>query len=57
MGGNTTGRQINATSPSGMSVQFTPGKTRSTINVQSDCTLDPDARKETTAALPLEPGA
>ena len=28
MGGNTTARQINATTPSGVFVQFTPGKTR-----------------------------
>ncbi|NYE93917.1 hypothetical protein FHU41_000138 [Psychromicrobium silvestre] len=52
MGGNTTGRQINATSPTGVSVQFTPGKTRSTINVQSDCTLDPLANETTTKIIP-----
>jgi hypothetical protein len=47
MGGNTTGIQINATSPSGIRVQFTPSKETSYINVESDCTLDPAAGKKT----------
>jgi hypothetical protein len=47
MGGNTTGIQINATSPSGIRVQYTPSKETSYINVESDCTLDPAARKKT----------
>lgn len=53
MGGNTTGRQINAKSPEGILVQFTPGKTRSSILVQSDCTLDPLAKETTTETTPL----
>ncbi|MDP9904706.1 hypothetical protein [Arthrobacter bambusae] len=57
MGGNTSGRQINATTPTGILVQFTPGKEQSTIKVKSDCTLDPKARETTTATSPLEPGA
>lgn len=53
MGGNTTARQINATTPSGIFVQFTPGKTRSSFNVKSDCTLDPLAKETTTDTMPL----
>lgn len=53
MGGNTSGRQINATSPEGILVQFTPGKTRSSILVQSDCTLDPLVKETTTNSMPL----
>lgn len=53
MGGNTTAREINATTPSGLLVQFTPGKTRSSVTVQSDCTLDPLAKETTTDTVPL----
>ncbi len=53
MGGNTTARQINAKTPSGIAVQYTPGKTRTSINVQSDCTLDPLAKETTTETIPL----
>lgn len=53
MGGNTTGKQINASTPNGFSLQFTPGKTRTSISVQSDCTLDPLARQTTTDTIPL----
>jgi hypothetical protein len=53
MGGNTTAREVNATTPSGIVVQFTPGKTRSSVTVQSDCTLDPLAKETTTDRIPL----
>ncbi|NYE93916.1 hypothetical protein FHU41_000137 [Psychromicrobium silvestre] len=54
MGDNVTGRQINATSPTGILVQFTPAKeAESVINVQSDCTLDPLAAETTTETIPL----
>ncbi|MGO4858320.1 hypothetical protein [Arthrobacter sp. 2MCAF14] len=53
MGGNTTARQINATTPSGVFVQFIPGKTRSSVEVKSDCTLDPLAKEATTDTIPL----
>lgn len=53
MGGNTSAREINATTPAGMTVQYTPGKSRTSINVQSDCTLDPLAKETTTETIPL----
>ncbi|NYE94295.1 hypothetical protein FHU41_000516 [Psychromicrobium silvestre] len=43
MGANTTGRQLNATSPVGAEVQFTPAEDGSSISVESECTLDPAA--------------
>lgn len=48
MGGNTTGIQLNARSPRGLLVQFTPSKETSFIKVVGECTLDPTAKKRTT---------
>ena len=48
MGGNTTGIQLNARSPRGLLVQFTPSKETSFIMVMGECTLDPTAKKVTT---------
>ncbi|MFF2841876.1 hypothetical protein [Paenarthrobacter sp. NPDC057981] len=47
MGGNTTGIEIGASTPRGMVLIFTPSKGTSFINVHSECTLDPAARKKT----------
>lgn len=47
-GDPSTGVQINARTPSGMLVQFSPTPNGSLIKVVSDCTLDPAARKKTT---------
>ncbi|MHA7306922.1 hypothetical protein ACX80E_17085 [Arthrobacter sp. TMN-49] len=54
MGGNVTARQINATTPNGGFVQYTPGKTRSSFLIKSDCTLDPAGREITTVTSPLD---
>ncbi|MFK0004122.1 hypothetical protein [Paenarthrobacter sp. NPDC090522] len=48
MGGNTTAIQLNAESPRGLLVQFTPSQETSFIMVEGECTLDPAARKKTT---------
>ncbi|MFC8040840.1 hypothetical protein ACFUOZ_15925 [Paenarthrobacter sp. NPDC057355] len=47
MGANTTGIEIGASTPRGMILIFTPSKHTSFINVQSECTLDPSAKKVT----------
>ncbi len=47
------GVQINATTPSGVSVQFTASTFGSFVNVKSDCTLDPLAKETTTDTIPL----
>jgi hypothetical protein len=46
-GDPSTGVQINARTPSGMLVQFSPTPNGSLIKVVSDCTLDPAARRKT----------
>jgi hypothetical protein len=43
-----TGMQINARTPRGMLVQFSPLPNGSLIMVMGECTLDPAARKKTT---------
>ena len=43
-----TGMQINARTPRGMLVQFSPTRNGSLIKVVGECTLDPAARKKTT---------
>ncbi|MFE4195469.1 hypothetical protein ACFRJ9_06375 [Paenarthrobacter sp. NPDC056912] len=43
-----TGVQINARTPRGMLVQFSPTPNGSLIMVMGECTLDPAARKKTT---------
>ena len=48
MGGNSTGIQLNAESPRGLLVQFTPSQEASFIMVEGECTLDPAARTKTT---------
>ncbi|NYE94296.1 hypothetical protein FHU41_000517 [Psychromicrobium silvestre] len=45
MGGNTTGRELNATSPAGAQIQFVPASGNGTlIYAESECTLDPSAK-------------
>ena len=48
MGANTTGIEIGASTPRGMVLIFTPSKHTSFINVHSECTLDPSAKRVTT---------
>ncbi|MFE4194503.1 hypothetical protein ACFRJ9_01435 [Paenarthrobacter sp. NPDC056912] len=47
-GNPATGVQINARTPRGMLVQFSPTPNGSLIVVVGECTLDPAARKNTT---------
>ncbi|MFE4194505.1 hypothetical protein ACFRJ9_01445 [Paenarthrobacter sp. NPDC056912] len=47
-GDPATGVQINARTPRGMLVQFSPTPNGSLIMVMGECTLDPAARKKTT---------
>jgi hypothetical protein len=47
-GDPATGVQINARTPRGMLVQFSPTPNGSLILVMGECTLDPAARKKTT---------
>lgn len=47
------GVEINATTPSGVFVQFTASTHGSFVNVKSDCTLDPLAKDTTTDTIPL----
>lgn len=47
------GVEINATTPSGVFVQFTASTFGTFVNVQSDCTLDPLAKQTTTDTIPL----
>lgn len=53
--GTTAGKgiQINATTPSGVRVQFTASTFGSFVNVKSDCTFDPLAKETTTETTPL----
>ena len=47
------GVEINATTPSGVFVQFSASTFGSFVNVKSDCTLDPLAKETTTETIPL----
>lgn len=47
------GVEINATTASGVFVQFTASTHGSFVNVKSDCTLDPVAKDTTTDTIPL----
>ena len=47
-GNPATGVQINARTPRGLLVQFSPTPNGSLIKVMGECTLDPVARKKTT---------
>lgn len=47
------GVEVNATTPSGIHVQFTASTFGSFVNVKSDCTLDPLAKETTTDTIPL----